>query len=639
MEATDGDLIAEFDEVTQVVADTHRFKGKLAIGEDAYASLQATRILGDVWKVGTTAAAGGAIASSSAVAGTFFGGWLTALGVATAVTPVGWVLGAAAASGAACYGVVRLFRSYEGSRVVKVPAFINTPIDFLGATLLDLTASLAVRVAREAGDLDANERDSIRSYFIEEWGFDEEYLDAALPVIEQKASDRAIEETADDLASFKLENPDCNFDAMKAELISFLTEIAEADGMMDASEKAAIDRIDRVFETAAGRSDVSWTETITGAPGRLWDTLSSAIYDAPPEDELIELGAEEVPVTAAPIKALPLPVIWLLGKTGAGKTSLIRAITGVSEAAIGNGFEPCTLASSVYDFPPDEPLMRFLDTRGLGEAHYDPAEDLAMCQSGAHVLLLFARLDDPVQGAVAETLTSIRSAKKELPIILLHTAGDRVSDPAVRDRAKSVTQSALELARGAPIQSLELELSDPHTANLQALCDKLLDTLPSVSLFMDHQVTKDAETATFLTNRNLILRYATAATVSGGVPMVGPASVPAVQIAMLASLASAYGIEWDRAQFAKFAAALGGGVLGGQAVGLLGRQAASMIPVIGQVIVPVLSASWGFASTYALGRAAAYWMYQTGRGNPVDSEALHARYAEAFNRTASNATD
>lgn len=639
MTATDGELIAEFEGVSQVVADTLRFKAKLAIGEDAYTSLQATRVLGDVWQVGTAAAAGGAIASSGVVAGTFFGGWLTALGVATAVTPVGWVLGAAAASGAACYGVVRLFRGYEGSRVVKVPAFINTPIDFLGATLFDLMATLAIGVAREAGDLDEEERNGIRSYFIAEWGFDPDYLDAALPVIEQKAEDRGLEEIAKDLARFKLENPDCNFDAMKAELISFLTEIAEADGVIDAAEKAAIDRIDNIFEEAAGRTGETWTETITATPGRLWSRLSAAIQDSSATGKSEREKTEEDIAATIPENDLPLPVIWLLGKTGSGKTSLVRAITGVTEAAIGNGFEPCTPTASAYDFPPDEPLMRFLDTRGLGEAHYDPTEDLVMCQSGAHVLLILARLDDPVQGAIAKTLTRIKAKKPDMPVILLHTAGDRISDPAARERVKSVTQANLEKAWKAAIPSLELVLADPYAADLAPLCDHLLDILPSVALFMEHQVAADAETAAFLTNRNLVLRYAAAATVSGGVPVVGTASIPAVQIGMLASLAAEYDIEWDRTQIATFGAALGGGVLGGQALGLLGRQAASLVPVIGQIIVPVLSASWGFASTYALGRAAAYWMFQTSKGDKVDSQTLRARYAEAFSRTSRDATD
>jgi len=639
MTSSDTDLVTEFDNVARVVAEPLRFKARLAIGEDAFASLQTTRVLGDIWQVGTAAAAGGAVAGSSAVAGTFFGGWLTALGVTTAVTPVGWVLGAAAASSAACYGVVRLFRRYEGSRVMKVPAFINTPIDFLAASLFDLMATLAIRVAEEAGELDDDERDCIQSYFVEEWGLDPDYLEAALPVLEQNASVRPLEEIASDFALFKKENPDCNFAAMKAEFISFLTEIAEADGIADDAEKAAISRIERVFETAAGQNGKTWTAAITSAPSRMWAKLPN-IKSAPRlEDEPASLEDDETSASELTLEELPVPVIWFLGKTGAGKTSLIQAITGATEAAVGNGFEPCTRTASAYDFPPNEPLMRFLDSRGLGEAHYDPTEDLAVCQSGSHVLLLLARLDDPVQGAISETLTAIRKQKAEMPIILVHTAGDRITDPEARRRAQAVTQSGFERAWGEPIPSLELVLSDPQRANLEVLCEKLLNILPSVALFLDRQVAKDEEESAFLLRRSTILRYAGSAATTGAVPMVGTASVPAVQIAMLASLASGYGIKWDRSQLALFGTALGGGVLGGQAVGLLGRQAASLIPVVGQIVVPALSASWGFASTYALGRAAAYWMHQTSSGKPVDRGVLHERYAQAFRRTTTDASD
>lgn len=43
---------------------------------------------------------------------------------------------------------------------------------------------------------------------------------------------------------------------------------------------------------------------------------------------------------------------------------------------VGNGFAPCTMTAMSYAFPQDTPVMRFLDTRGLGEADYDPDEDL-----------------------------------------------------------------------------------------------------------------------------------------------------------------------------------------------------------------------------------------------------------------------
>ena len=59
-----------------------------------------------------------------------------------------------------------------------------------------------------------------------------------------------------------------------------------------------------------------------------------------------------------------LPTLWLLGKTGAGKSTFIQALTGLSAIEVGNGFAPCTKTAKAYDFPQAKPVMRFLDTRG-----------------------------------------------------------------------------------------------------------------------------------------------------------------------------------------------------------------------------------------------------------------------------------
>ena len=73
--------------------------------------------------------------------------------------------------------------------------------------------------------------------------------------------------------------------------------------------------------------------------------------------------------------SLKVPVFWLLGKAQSGKTSIVHAITGSTKAEIGNGFQPCTRTASLYAFPDDATcLLRFLDTRGLGEAGYDPTD-------------------------------------------------------------------------------------------------------------------------------------------------------------------------------------------------------------------------------------------------------------------------
>jgi len=95
-------------------------------------------------------------------------------------------------------------------------------------------------------------------------------------------------------------------------------------------------------------------------------------------DEIFSPKASGVETKIEEIKQkLPTPVFWLLGKTQAGKSSLIRALTGNTAAEIGNGFQPCTKLSQFYDFPSgSHPIIRFLDTRGLGELAYDPKEDL-----------------------------------------------------------------------------------------------------------------------------------------------------------------------------------------------------------------------------------------------------------------------
>src|SRR5437764_8683635 len=84
-----------------------------------------------------------------------------------------------------------------------------------------------------------------------------------------------------------------------------------------------------------------------------------------------------------------VPVFWLFGKTQSGKTSIIKYLTGADAAEIGQGFRPCTRFSRLYEFPTAEaPLLTFLDTRGLDEPGYDPAEDLDRFNAQAHVVIV-----------------------------------------------------------------------------------------------------------------------------------------------------------------------------------------------------------------------------------------------------------
>ena len=241
------ETLKRFEGITQVVADSLRFKRKLAIGEDAYASLKVGRALSTAWDVGGVAATGAGVAASSTVAGTFFAssGLLATIGFgAAASTPVGWIVAAAVVTGGAYYGVSRRIGRYARSRVEVIPRFINSPIDELGAALLDMMAALSLKVANVGDVIDPTERAAMCDYFVAEWGYDRAYVVQAVALLEETAFKRPIKEMTTAIGQFVKDHPDCNAPAFKAELIGLLREIAQADGKLDEREEMIIEIIE-----------------------------------------------------------------------------------------------------------------------------------------------------------------------------------------------------------------------------------------------------------------------------------------------------------------------------------------------------------------------------------------------------------
>src|SRR5438067_8181131 len=118
----------------------------------------------------------------------------------------------------------------------------------------------------------------------------------------------------------------------------------------------------------------------------------------------------------------PVPVLWLFGKTQSGKTSIIKYLTGATDAEIGEGIRPCTRFSRAYEFPSAEaPVLSFLDTRGLDEPGYDVAEDLARFNNLAHVVIVTVKVMDHGQENVLRHLRAIRDAQPSRPVVLALT--------------------------------------------------------------------------------------------------------------------------------------------------------------------------------------------------------------------------
>ncbi|WP_297323971.1 DUF697 domain-containing protein [Nitrosomonas sp.] len=386
-----------------------------------------------------------------------------------------------------------------------------------------------------------------------------------------------------------------------------------------------------------------------------WEQLRIALLEPTVDKALLEASLHE-----ARIK-MPVPVLWLLGKTQAGKTSIIRALTGSEAAEIGNGFQPCTRSSRFYDFPAEVPVIRFLDTRGLGEVSYDPDDDIHYCESQAHLLVAVMKVSDINQTAVFDVLHTIRGRHPEWPVLIVQTGLHELypgecghvhpwsydSDPLPETvpvdlrRALLAQRSALkQLPGAAPVRWVAVDLTlpedglEPPNYGLEALWQAIELLLP---LGLQHQLSGDKEVHDLYarTAHQHIAGYALVAAGLGALPVVDLVAVSAVQAKLLHSLALLYGQHWDKSTMTEFLGLAGAGIASGYLARLLSRAVVKVIPFWGQTVGAVWGASSSGATTYALGKAAIYFFARRKDGLNVDPEALRRIYAEELERGAS----
>lgn len=375
-------------------------------------------------------------------------------------------------------------------------------------------------------------------------------------------------------------------------------------------------------------------------------------------------GAREAKAdrTSAPqASELDPPIVWLLGKVQSGKSSIIHAITEASQAEIGNGFRPCTRTARLYAFPAEAPVLRFLDTRGLGETAYDPAEDLAMSEAAAHLIIATMRITDPDQTAIRDALKRIRTRHPGWPIVVAQTtlhdgyprgmshplpypfepgtpphAVDGI--PADLMRALLYQRTLFEdLPGDGPLIFVPVDLTKPGDGltprdyGLDALTEAIATVAPHGMLAALSAMPGFAADSKARAASPIIMGHAMAA--AGGdlvpVPVAGTLAATTVQARMLARLGALYGISWDRRAYAELTAAIGVGTLSKVAASVGLRQLAKMVPVYGQTAGAAVSAAGSFAVTYALGHAAARYLHGRRLGT-ADNENVAETYREAL---------
>lgn len=328
-----------------------------------------------------------------------------------------------------------------------------------------------------------------------------------------------------------------------------------------------------------------------------------------------------------------LPTLWLLGKTGAGKSSFIQAVTGDSSVEVGNGFAPCTMTAMAYVFPQDKPVMRFLDTRGLGEADYDPTEDLTEIGQAGNALVVVMKADEPEQSAVLSALKQIKKRNKIKHLLLIHTA---VLSSQETDRARQIQYNTQQVEKvwdkGFESVAVDFETDNGDVYNHELLLERLASILPVIGMMVQDKEHSTQEEANFDQVENEVLWYSGSAAASDLIPGVGLVSVPAIQAKMLHSLANQYGVEWNKRVFSELIGTLGSSFALQYGMKLGTRQLIKLIPVYGQTVGSVAAAAMSFGTSYGLGRAACYYFYRKNRGEEVSEQEMQKIYKESLKK-------
>lgn len=395
------------------------------------------------------------------------------------------------------------------------------------------------------------------------------------------------------------------------------------------------------------------SDTATRGLGQLWRVVMSPGAGGETDEKIAEQARTEA------------PIVWLIGKAQSGKTSIVRALTGAPDADIGSGFKACTRTARIFDFPADAPVIRFLDTRGLGEPGYDPTEDIAQLSSQAHLLLVVMKALDHEQAAVRSVLRAVRREHPDWPMLVAQTslhegyapgAGHPDGYPFGPDGlplpSSGLPQGLVRsligqrhmfdgLPGNGPVRFVAIDFTregdgyEPQSYGFDALIERLREIAPEglvASLAAEASGDARAKRA-----HPHIMGYAAAAGAADAVPVAGLVAVPGVQAKMLHSIAEIYGVDWNRRTLGEFAAALGAGTAVKALAGFGARELGKLVPVYGQTAGAAAAAVASFAMTFALGKAACVFLARRRRGEAGMAgvaEAYRAALTEAFNLAA-----
>ncbi|MGF1536448.1 MAG: GTPase family protein, partial [Elainellaceae cyanobacterium] len=319
---------------------------------------------------------------------------------------------------------------------------------------------------------------------------------------------------------------------------------------------------------------------------------------------------------------LPTTEVLLIGKPQAGKSSIIRGLTGVSADIVGQGFRPHTQHTERYLYPsPDLPLLIFTDTVGLGDVDQSAADvvaaltaDLQAPTQRARLFIMTVKAADFATETLRQITAELRQQHPEIPCLLAVTCLHEIYPPQADHPPYPPTFEALQRAYAEHRQTLsdlwdrsvlidftlEEDGYSPVFYGLEALRDQLAELLPeaearAIAQLLDGGAGEQIGTLYRNAGRRYITPFCIMAATLAAVPLPF-ATMPvltALQVSMVGLLGQLYGQTLTRSQAGSLLSTIAGGFLA-QAVG---RELIKLIPGLGSVI----AASWAAAYTWALG--------------------------------------
>ncbi|WP_370614035.1 GTPase family protein [Mumia sp. Pv 4-285] len=303
----------------------------------------------------------------------------------------------------------------------------------------------------------------------------------------------------------------------------------------------------------------------------------------------------------------------IFGKTGVGKSTLVNAIFGDEIAATGIG-EPVTREEHLYLHKSG--TLGVLDTRGL-EVGVDNAAIIA--EVGEHVARMRHRPleehlhvawfcvragDRRFEETEAEFVREL--ARLGVPVLLVMTQVPRIEGQVHPDAlalAAEIERRELPIHRNHVY--LTMALADPF-ARLEAhgLMDVLDATFRSAPEGVANAITaaQRIDLARKRKRAGDAIKLATSAAGTAGaspIPFSDAAVLVPIQITLMASIASTYGLSLERSTAASLAATAAATVAGRTAVTSLLK----LIPGAGTVVGGTVNAAVAGTLTYAVGHA------------------------------------